>query len=50
MLFAYVGPETILPVASVFVAAVGVLLMFGRNAVSLGRKVVRRVWPWSDQR
>jgi hypothetical protein len=45
MLFSYVGPETMLPVASVFVAVVGVFIMFGRNVVSFGRNLVRRVWP-----
>lgn len=45
MLFAYVGPETILPVASVFAAVVGVLMMCGRSVVSFGRDVVRRLRP-----
>jgi len=43
MLFAYVGPETMLPLASILCGAVGVLLMFGRNVMSFGRKVVRGV-------
>ncbi len=33
MLFAYVGPETMLPLASILAGAVGVLLMFGRKMV-----------------
>lgn len=43
MLFAYVGPEVMLPVASVITGVVGVFLMFGRNVVALGRGAVRRV-------
>ena len=43
MLFAYVGPETMLPLASILAGAVGVLLMFGRNVMMFGRKVVRWV-------
>ena len=43
MLFAYVGPETMLPLASVLCGAVGVLLMFGRNVMMFGRRVVRGV-------
>ena len=31
MLFAYLGPETLLPMTSVLAAAVGVVAMFGRN-------------------
>jgi hypothetical protein len=50
MVFAYVGPETILPVASVLAAVIGVVMMFGRNLVSFGRKLVRRVWPRPRQR
>ena len=43
MLFAYVGPETMLPLASILAGVVGVLLMFGRNVMMLGRKIVRGV-------
>ncbi len=43
MLFAYVGPETMLPVASIVAGAVGVLLMFGRNVMMIGRRMVRNV-------
>ena len=45
MLFAYVGPETMLPVASAVAAAAGVLLMFGRSVFGFARGLVRRVWP-----
>lgn len=45
MLFAYLGPETMMPVASIVAAVVGVAMMFGRNVLMVGRSVVRRVWP-----
>jgi len=45
MLFAYIGPETMMPVASIVAAVVGVALMFGRNVLMFGRGLVRRVWP-----
>lgn len=48
MLFAYVGPEVMLPVASVITGVVGVFLMFGRSLVGFGRGVIRRVIPGSD--
>jgi len=47
MLFAYFGPETMLPVTSIIVAVGGVIMLFGRNVLVFGRKVVRRVWPRS---
>ena len=50
MLFAYFGPETMMPVASVIAATVGVMMMFGRNIVALGRGLVRRVWPGARRR
>jgi hypothetical protein len=43
MLFSYVGPETMLPLASILTGAVGVLLMFGRNIMTIGRKMMRGV-------
>ena len=46
MLFAYIGPETMMPVASMFAAGVAVVMIFGRNVATFGRKLVRRVWPW----
>jgi hypothetical protein len=45
MLFAYFGPETMMPVASVIAAAAGVAMMFGRSTYQFGRGLVRRVWP-----
>jgi hypothetical protein len=47
MLFAYIGPETMMPVASVIAAVAGVFMMFGRSVVGFGRGLVRRVWPGS---
>ena len=37
----YFGPETTLPLASAVAAAIGVLLIFWRYLVGLGRKVFR---------
>jgi hypothetical protein len=50
MVFAYFGPETMMPVASIVAAVVGVAMMFGRNVVYFGRSVVRRVWPGPRRR
>ena len=47
MLFAYIGPETMMPVPSVIAGVVGVFMMFGRNIVGFGRGMVRRVLPGS---
>lgn len=35
MLFAYFGPETVLPLASVLATALGVVMMFGRASLRL---------------
>ena len=48
MLFAYIGPETMMPVASVLAGVVGVFMMFGRSLVGFGRGLVRRVLPSSE--
>lgn len=45
MLFAYIGPDTMWPVMSVIAGAVGTLMMFGRNVVAFGRRLVRGVLP-----
>jgi hypothetical protein len=50
MLFAYIGPETMMPVASVIAAVAGVFMMFGRTVVGFGRGLLRRVWPGSPRR
>jgi hypothetical protein len=47
MLFAYIGPETMMPVASIVAAVTGVVMMFGRSIFMFGRGIVRRVWPGS---
>ena len=36
MVYAYFGPETLMPVASVIAAAVGVVMMFNRNILLYG--------------
>ncbi len=50
MLLAYIGPETMMPVASIVAAAVGVILMFGRNVAMFGRGVARRLLPKPKQK
>jgi hypothetical protein len=45
MVFAYIGPETMMPVASIIAAVTGVVLMFGRNVLHLGRAVLRGILP-----
>jgi hypothetical protein len=45
MLFAYIGPETMWPVMSIIAGAVGTLMMFGRNVIAFGRRLVRGVLP-----
>jgi hypothetical protein len=50
MLFAYIGPETMMPVASVIAAVAGVFMMFGRNVVGFGRGLLRRIWPGPPRR
>ena len=50
MIFAYFGPETMMPVASIIAAVVGVAMMFGRNVMMIGRGLVRRVWPGPRRR
>ena len=43
MLFAYIGPETMMPLASGIAAIVGVFLMFGRSVMLIFRNVTRKV-------
>jgi hypothetical protein len=50
MLFAYFGPETMMPVASVVAAAVGVVMMFGRNILGFGRSLIDRARPHPRRR
>jgi hypothetical protein len=35
MLFAYLGPDTVLPLTSAFAAVIGVALMFGRQSLRI---------------
>jgi hypothetical protein len=42
----YVGPDTVLPVASAFAAVVGALLMFGKYLWHFLVKMVRSVRKW----
>jgi hypothetical protein len=39
--FAYFGPETLMPVASIVGAAGGVIMIFGRTIVRLAAKSMR---------
>lgn len=40
--FAYIGPETMLPLTSVLAGAVGVVMMFGRNVLRGVGRIFRR--------
>jgi hypothetical protein len=42
MLFAYFGPETVLPATSALATAVGFTLMFGKQSVRLAGVLARR--------
>ena len=44
MLFAYIAPETMMPVASVIAATAGVFMMFGRTALGSVRRFARRIF------
>lgn len=44
MLFSYVAPEAMMPVAPVIAAGAGFFMMFGRGAVATGRRWVRRIF------
>jgi hypothetical protein len=50
MLFAYFGPEAMMPAASVIAAAIGVVMMFGRNILDYGRSLVDRRRPHPRRR
>jgi hypothetical protein len=50
MPFAYFGPETMMPVASVIAAAVGVVMMFGRSILVYVRSLVDRARPHPRRR
>ncbi len=40
---AYLGPNTVLPIASVLAAAIGVILMFWRYFMTMARKTIKTV-------
>ena len=41
--FAYVGPETLVPLTSVVAGAVGAIMIFGRGSWRFAAKVLRRL-------
>jgi hypothetical protein len=41
--FAYLGPETMLPMTSVVAGVVGIVMMFGRNSWLWAKGIYRRV-------
>ncbi|GIW88207.1 MAG: hypothetical protein KatS3mg108_2531 [Isosphaeraceae bacterium] len=41
MLFAYFGPETVMPLASIVAAIAGAALMFWRNLVYFAKRIIR---------
>jgi hypothetical protein len=41
MLFGYIGPETMLPLVSVFAGAVGVFMMLSRGVMRFARTAIR---------
>ena len=41
MLFAYVGPETVMPLTSVLAGVVGVVLLTWKSLIGAARKVTR---------
>ncbi len=43
--FAYLGPETMLPMTSVVAGAIGVVMMFGRGSVRWIAATFRRLVP-----
>jgi hypothetical protein len=40
ILFAYFGPETMLPFTSIVATVVGIFLMFGRNSIRMVRRAI----------
>ena len=44
----YLGPETIMPLASAIAAVLGFLLMFGRTILTKGKKLYARMTGKSD--
>lgn len=46
---AYLGPNTVLPLASALAASIGIVLVFWRYIVGLVRKVFRAVFKSKEQ-
>lgn len=44
MVFAYLGPDTVLPLTSVFAAVFGIVLMFGRQSWRIAMLAVHGVF------
>jgi hypothetical protein len=42
LIFAYVGPETALPLMSTLAAVAGIALTFGRSTIAFAKKCVRQ--------
>jgi hypothetical protein len=49
MLFAYLGPDTVLPLTSVLAAIAGGVMMFGRGFVRVVRDAAARLTGRADQ-
>ncbi len=45
LVFAYLGPETMLPMTSVIAGVAGVVMMFGRSSLRWFVGVIRRIVP-----
>ena len=50
MLFSYIGPETMMPVASIIAAVAGVFMMFGRSVTGFCRRMVRSLFPGAPRK
>lgn len=44
MIIFYLGPQTVLPLASVIAAVIGFVAIFWRNLVGIGRKFVKTIF------
>jgi hypothetical protein len=44
MVVQYLGPQTVLPFASIVAAVIGAILLFGRYIVGLIRRTVRKLF------
>jgi hypothetical protein len=48
VIVSYLGPNTVLPLASVLAAGIGVVLMFWRYILAIGRRGFRTVFKRSE--